>query len=213
LSASAPFRALAAAFLVAGCAAAPTPPEGRESARVDEGDTLARLPATYSTPPVCPGCRSVTLTLRPDGAYLVREVFANSEFYDFGRWERGADGVLVLRGGREAPGRYVVRAGGVLDSQGAMHGDLQRQPQVASLRGPFRMVGLYDGRNFKECRTGVLWRVAMSRAADDLRKQLADKELKTAFVSIDARFEQQSEGEVVVLQRQPSVLNERRCPG
>ena len=48
--------------------------------------------------PDCPA--SVTLTLRPDGAYLLRDQLGASEFYDFGRW-RYAEGTLVLTGDRD----------------------------------------------------------------------------------------------------------------
>ena len=37
------------------------------------------------------------------------------------------------------------------------------------LRGPFRMIGLYDGATFKECLTGLAWPLAQTRAAETLK--------------------------------------------
>ena len=93
------FRGLAVLFLLAGCAEPPpvVPAAGGASAV----DPLARLPATFENAPSCPTCLKVTMTLRPDGSYAVRERLASSEFYDFGRWQASREeGLLFLEGGR-----------------------------------------------------------------------------------------------------------------
>ena len=48
---------------------------------------------------------------------------------------------------------------------------LRRAAQVETLRGPFRMVGVYDGARFKECLTGISWGFAETRAAETLRQE------------------------------------------
>jgi hypothetical protein len=170
---------------------------------------LPALPATFGNTPGCPGCLDVTLTLRPDGSYLVRERVGTSEFYDFGRWRR-ADGTLELLGGRDAPRRYALR-GADLDSQaGTQGGDLKRAPQLQILRGPFRLVGLYDGAIFKECRTGLAWRLTDTRSAKALQEELSKKR-KPVLVALDARFE--GTPEMLVVQRQATLLNAESCPG
>ena len=196
-------------LLLAGCAQAPTeekslPPESPPAA------ALPALPATYVNQPGCPGCLEVTLTLRPDGSYFVREILGASEFYDFGRW-RHADGELELTGGRDAPRRYALRAD-ALDSQaGTQGGDLRRAPRLEKLRGPFRLTGLYDGATFRECRTGLAWQLDETRAAAALKEEYIKRpERKPALVTLDAQFE--GSPELLRVLRPAAVLNERACP-
>jgi hypothetical protein len=195
-------------LLLAGCAQAPVE---REPAPVPQAPAeLPALPATYVNSPGCPGCLAVTLTLRPDGSYLVRERLGESEFYDFGRWRR-ADAMLELVGGRDAPRRYVVR-GQELDSQAATQGgDLKPAPQVEALRGPFRMVGLYDGSTFRECRTGIAWGFSATRAAETLKHEFEKRQARPALVSLDAQFEGAPEALRVL--RPATLLNAGACPG
>jgi hypothetical protein len=159
----------------------------------------------------------VTLTLRPDGAYLVRERLRGSEFYDFGRWREQA-GALLLEGGRDAPRRYALLPPDTLDSlEGTQGGNLARQAQVETLRGPFRVLGSYDGAAFRECRTGLVWPVGESRAGERLKEQFdemrAEKQLAASLVAIDGRLEAQAGREVLVVQRQATLLTGERCPG
>jgi hypothetical protein len=192
--------------LLLGCAQ--EAPMEQKPAEEKPGE-LPALPATFVNNPGCPGCLGVTLTLRPDGSYLVRELVGSSEFYDFGRWRR-AEGTLELLGGRDAPRRYALR-GADLDSQaGTQGGDLKRAPQLEMLRGPFRLVGLYDGATFKECRTGLAWKLTDTRSAKALQEELSKKR-KPALVAIDARFE--GTPEMLVVQRQATLLNAESCPG
>jgi len=195
-----------AALLAGGCAQQPPPAEPLPPAKPA---ALPPLPATYVNSPGCPGCLAVTLTLRPDGSYLVREQLGASEFYDFGRWRR-VEGMLELVGGRDAPRHYALR-GEALDSQaGTQGGDLTRAPRLEALRGPFRLVGLYDGALFKECRTGLAWALADNRLTQVLKEEAAKRASNPAFVSLDARFE--GSPEVLVLQRPAALLNAASCP-
>lgn len=211
------FKTLAVLVLLAACAQpprAPLPGDGQYP--------LARLPATFVNAPSCEGCLEVTVTLRPDGTYQVRERLGTAEFYDFGRWrESRAEGVLRLEGGRDAARRYVVRPPDMLEGQdGAKGGNLRRGGAAENLRGPFRLVGLYTDGKFKECRSGLSWPVAPSRAAEVLEgeylkaRQSPGQQL---LASVDARFEEQESGkarqrEMLVVLRLPVILGGERCP-
>jgi hypothetical protein len=198
---------IGAALLAAACAQAPT--EREQPSVPEKPGELPPLPATFANIPGCPGCLAVTLTLRPDGSYLVRERVGEAEFYDFGRWRR-ADGVLELTGGRDAPRRYALR-GQELDSQpGTQGGDLKRAPQLEALRGPFRLVGLYDGAAFKECRTGLAWRFADTRAAKVLKDEFINRKSEAELVAVDAQFD--GSPEMLRVLRPAVLLNERACP-
>jgi hypothetical protein len=70
--------------VVAACAGAPEPV--KRAPEVREPPTLGTLPATYVSQSGCPGCLAATITLRPDGSFLLRDQLGASEFYDFGRW-------------------------------------------------------------------------------------------------------------------------------
>jgi hypothetical protein len=178
--------------MVAACAGAPEPvkraPEVRELA------TLGALPATYVSQAGCPGCLAATITLRPDGSFLLRDQLGASEFYDFGRW-RFADGTLELAGDRDKRTYSLT--------------NLRRAAQVETLRGPFRMVGVYDGARFKECLTGISWTFAETRAADTLRQEFR-KQSGPALVSLDAQIE--GAPEALRILRPATLHNARACP-
>ena len=179
-------------MLLVGCAQQPAPTRD-EKKTVPEA--LPPLPATYVNDADCPGCLQVTFTLRPDGAYLLRDQLGASEFYDFGRW-RYADGVLELAGDRDKR-RYQLR-------------NFRQASRVEPLRGPFRMVGLYDGNTFKECRTGISWPFAPTRAVETLKSEFLKAQGATVLVSLDAQLE--GTPEVLRVFRPASVLDARSCP-
>jgi len=181
--------------LLIGCAQQQPPTQQEENK--PEPQALPPLPATFVNDPDCPGCLGVTLTLRPDGSYLVRDQLGASEFYDFGRWKYSG-GTLELVGGREAPRRYPLS-------------ELRKSPRVEALRGPFRMTGVYDGATFKECRTGIAWPLAQTRAAETLKGELVKAQGKPVLVALDAQFE--GAPEVLRVLRPASVLDARSCPG
>ena len=203
-------------LFLAGCAQ----PPGAPVAGGDAGaDPLARLPATFENVPSCPACLKVTLTLRPDGSYAVRERLASSEFYDFGRWQASrAEGLLFLEGGRFDSLRYLLQPPDKLKAQeGVQGGDLKRLPQVEKLRGPFRLTGLYDGASFKHCLTGLAWPVDDSQAGGGLKGEYLKTEAgmagRPALVAIDARFDEEgTPREEVHIQRVPVILAGSACP-
>jgi len=202
--------------LTVGCAA-PEPVKTVQEEKSPVVSPLAGLPATFANTPNCDGCLGLTITLRPDGAYLVRERLGGSEFYDFGRWTQKADG-LLLEGGRDAPRRYALLPPDTLDSlEGTQGGNLKRRPRLENLRGPFRLTGLYDGARFTECRTGLAWPVDESRAAGELKqdylRSVPGRARRPALVIVDARLDEAGGGEEVRIQRSPVVLTAATCPG
>ena len=182
-----------AVLLLAACAREPAP---IQESKPPPPPALPPLPATLVHEPECPGCLAVTMTLRPDGAFLLRDQLGASEFYDFGRW-RYAEGTLELAGDRDAR-RFQLK-------------DLRRTPQVEPLRGPFRMVGVYDGAVFKECHTGLAWKLADTRAAEALQDQIVKAQGNPVLVALDAQFE--GSPEMLRVFRPPAVLDARGCPG
>jgi hypothetical protein len=178
--------------VVAACAGAPEPV--KRAPEVREPPTLGTLPATYVSQSGCPGCLAATITLRPDGSFLLRDQLGASEFYDFGRW-RFANGTLELAGDRDQR-TYPLT-------------NLRRAAQVETLRGPFRMVGVYDGARFKECLTGISWGFAETRAAETLRQEFR-KQDGPALVSLDAQFE--GAPEALRILRPATLHNARACP-
>lgn len=178
---------------------------------------LPVLPATYGGASDCAGCTAVTLELRPDGAFLLRERVGPSEFSDFGRWSRLPDGTLELHGSRDAKRRYAPRADGSLEVLEGPGEHLRRKADEP-IRGPFRMVGLYDGRSFRDCLTGLAWPLDESRAGAELmqayRASPAGAAGRPALVSIDARLENEgTPQEEIRVQRIPAVLSGSACPG
>jgi hypothetical protein len=183
-------------ILLAGCAQQEA---GRQDGEKTASEALppapATAPATYIREAGCPGCLEVTLTLRADGSYLLRDQLGASEFYDFGRW-RYTDGVLELAGDRDTRS-YQLR-------------QFRKSAAVEPLRGPFRMVGLYDGKMFKECRTGVAWPLASTQAAERLKGELLKAQGRPVLVALDAQLE--GKPEVLRVFRPASVLDARNCP-
>ena len=152
------------------------------------------MPATLVSPAGCPGCLVATMTLRPDNSFLLRDQLGAAEFYDFGRW-RFVDGRLELAGDR--------------DTRSYPLNSLRRAPTVETLRGPFRMVGLYDGAQFRECRTGVAWKFAETRAAETLQQEYR-KQPGPTLVSIDAQLE--GSPEMLRMFRPATLHNAHACP-
>ena len=184
------FSAWALAALVGG-AQAPSPPAEVKP----PPQPLPALPVTLVDDADCPGCLEVTVTLRPDGSYLLRDQLGASEFYDFGRW-RYTEGTLELTGERDIRRHDLA--------------NFRKNPQVEQLRGPFRMVGVYDGATFKECRTGLAWKLDETRAAENLRGEVLKAQGNPVLVLIDAQFE--GEPEMLRVLRPASVLDARGCP-
>ena len=189
------FRTWVLVILLTGCAQPPQKQVEAKPRLPAAPKPLPALPATLVSDPGCPGCLAVTVTLRPDGSYLLRDQLGASEFYDFCRW-RYADGALELTGDRDTR-RYQVSA-------------LRQAPRVEPLRGPFRMVGVYDGTTFRECRTGLAWMLAETRAAETLRGEVVKGQGTPLLVALDGQFE--GAPEILRVLRPAAVLDARSCP-
>ena len=186
---------LCSAWLFALLAACAQAPQKQEQPKPAPPPAPSALPATYVNDPDCPRCLAVTVTLRPDGAFLLRDQLGESEFYDFGAW-RYADGTLELAGGRDTR-RYRLA-------------DFRRVPRLERLRGPFRLVGLYDGAQFRECRTGVAWKLEDTRAAQTLKDEIGKAQGRAVLVALDGQFE--GAPELLRFVRPATVLDAGSCP-
>ena len=180
-------------LLLAACAQAPQQSERPKPPPAPPAPSA--LPATYVNDPECPRCLVVTVTLRPDGAFLLRDQLGESEFYDFGAW-RYAEGILELAGERDKR-RYRLA-------------DFRRRPELERLRGPFRLVGVYDGTTFKECRSGVAWKLDDTRAAQALKQELGKAQGRAVLVALDAQLE--GTPELLRFFRPATVLDASSCP-
>jgi hypothetical protein len=206
-------RALLLAVLLSACAQPGRAPDAPAPLPVA---ALPPLPASFESIAMCSTCGSVALILRKDGGFLLRERVGRSDFSDFGRWTLLADGTISLQGEREKR-RYAPRADGSLDALEGGDGKLMPKATIEPIRGPFRMVGLYDGRSFKDCRTGIAWPIDDSRAGgslrEDYRKSAPGLAGQPALVAIDARFDEEDPArEEVRIQRIPAILSATACP-
>jgi copper homeostasis protein (lipoprotein) len=176
-------------FLCVVCAhpaviAAASPP-GREAAVSAAGASTPGLdtPGTWSGEVPCADCPAIrmTLTLRPDGVFLLRHTYVGADegrdrsLVDRGRWERSVDGGrLTLRGGTEGPRQFAVLAPDrlrMLDAAGneirsQLNYELTRAATVdpiadrARLRGTFTYMA--DAARYVDCLTGQDLPVAMT---------------------------------------------------
>jgi len=161
-------------ILAAGLATAGPPDKGVVVER-EADDLVLRLqplPASFSgTLPCadCPGIRYL-LNLYADGVYYLRQEYVGKEpkatHDDIGRWSVSSDGTqLVLRGGREAPLRFVLKAEGrlrKLDLEGReidsiLNYDLAREPVFVAFEPRLHVSGMYrymaDAALLRECIT------------------------------------------------------------
>ena len=72
------------------------------------------------------------------------------------------------------------------------------------------MVGVCDGATFKECRTGLTWKLDETRAAENLKWEVSKAQGNPVLVLIDAQLE--GEPEILRVLRPASVLDARGCP-
>lgn len=194
--------------LLVGCAGAQapagTPAAGPGAAAPETGATAAagsglQAPGTWSGEIPCADCPAIrmTLTLRPDGVFLLRHTYVGADegrdrsFVDRGRWTTSEDRRrLTLRGGTEGPRQFAVlgpkrlrmldTAGNEIRSQ--LNYELTRAATVdpiadrARLRGTFTHMA--DAARYVDCLTGQSVPVAMT--ADYLALERAYLAARTA---------------------------------
>ncbi len=175
--------------LLVGCAGAQAPAgtsaAGPGAAAPAAGPARIGLqtPGTWSGEIPCADCPAIriTLTLRPDGVFLLRHTYVGADegrdrsFVDRGRWVTSDDGRrLTLRGGTEGPRQFAVlgpdrlrmldTAGNEIRSQANY--ELSRATAVdpiadrARLRGTFTYMA--DAARYVDCLTGQDVLVAMT---------------------------------------------------
>ena len=201
-----PALALILAVTLGGCGAAPESapkagiaPEVSAPQTVLPGDLYAGLPASFSGAAPCadcPGDRHL-LELYPDQTYVYRltrfDAGVNGDaanFDDIGRWVL-ENGVIRLRGGREAPVFFAVQyavkdaakdavtlhrldfEGNPVESASVL--SLSRAVRFEPIEPVLFMRGMYrylaDAALFEECLTG--WRLAVSMTADNVALERA----------------------------------------
>ena len=162
----------------------PAEPEASAPAPRSRREPLPTIdaPATYTGVVGCRACSGsrLTLTLRNDGIFLLREVRPRgvgdpAEIQrDFGRWRVAEGGrSLVLSAGTEAPRRFAIldaRTLRMLDSRGGEIGpqgqyDILLAPEVDPFPEPLSLRGMYsamaDAGFLTECLTGRRFPVAL----------------------------------------------------
>src|SRR5262245_17469454 len=149
---------------------------------------VAKSPAAVITPPVtyfgilpcvaCPG-RRFTLSLRPDGLFLLRQVYLSNEkggdktLVEQGRWKTSPDGSrIILWGGIELQRQFAIRDADTLrllddrgrEIQSTLNYDLTRSKAFDPIEGPFRKRWMYvreSDRSFAiDCIKGLRFPVA-----------------------------------------------------
>lgn len=219
-----------------GCAAEapPNPPASAEPANAALHETaetgpLGTLPASFTGDLPCASCEAIRtrLDLLDDGTFVLREEYVgegdDATVDDIGRFTLSSDEqVLVLHGGREAPGLWRIvgtdelrklNLGGEtvdseLDYSLRRTGALDPIEPVLTMRGMYRYMA--DAALFEECRTGRRMPVAME--ADNVALERAYLEARgeagePMLVSLEGRIVERPpmEGDGTV----PTLIPER----
>jgi heat shock protein HslJ/uncharacterized lipoprotein NlpE involved in copper resistance len=149
------------------------------------GSTVIKPPITYSGILPCVACagRNFTLSLRPDGLFLLRQVYLSNEkgkenktLIEQGSWSASADGSRIsLWGGIEMQRQLAIRNADTLrlldergrEIQSALNYDLARSSTFDPIAEPFRKRWMYvrgDGNGFAiDCIKGLRFPVAAER--------------------------------------------------
>lgn len=161
----------------------------RELAAV-EASPFELLPATFSGQLPCASCPGIrtTVTLRPDGVFLLRSIYLEAEggedraFHDLGRWSLSDDSrALTLRGGTEAPRRFAVDGPDRIRMLNNLGETIESELDYSLTRidydpieEPMRLRGMYvymaDAARFGECLSGLDRPVAMEKDSISLER-------------------------------------------
>jgi uncharacterized lipoprotein YbaY/heat shock protein HslJ/uncharacterized lipoprotein NlpE involved in copper resistance len=151
---------------------------GSPEEKVVDG-VLGALPATFTGDLPCADCEAIAyhLDLFADRTFHLRMTYRGKPggaFDDIGRWAFSPDGrMLVLQGGRAAPGRFSVEGAEALRMMSQdgkpivseLNYTLRRAPGFAPIEPRLMMRGLYsymaDAAMFTECLSGRRMPVAM----------------------------------------------------
>ncbi len=171
----------------------------------------------------CPGIE-VTLWLRPDGAFFLRQHYladdgGGERYYGLGRWVWvDAEPELRLRSGgpervfdRAGPGLLAMRVASDLPHRLERSGDLAPFTDTIVLEGEYRVA---DGeRRFRECRSGLAWPIV---PRGDYRRLLHQygrvPRGEDALATVRGRLEPTAGGDVLFIEELVQLQPGRRCP-
>jgi len=149
--------------------------------RRDPATMFRPLPATFTGLLPCADCVGIRyqINLLPHGAYMQRMSYLrdghDDNYYEVGAWSLSSDGrTLTLESGRGERTSWLVkdartlrkldRRGDRIDS--GLPYELARRTSFESMEARVQLTGLFrymaDAANFRECRSGLQWPVAMS---------------------------------------------------
>ncbi|MEJ2604839.1 MAG: copper resistance protein NlpE N-terminal domain-containing protein [Gammaproteobacteria bacterium] len=201
---------LAVLFVVSGCSRGDDPAGAGVSA-----DTAPPRPGIYRGTFPCADCPGIetTLWLRPDGTYFLGQTYlgdagaSGERYHGLGRWTwDAAAAALTLRGsGPERvfdagpPGTLTLRSLSDLPHRLTREADLAPFTESLLLEGEYRTG---DGGPFiRECRTGLVWRVAERGEHRRLRQQYASVPRDSpALASVRGRLVPGDGGTVIVIE-------------
>ncbi len=201
----------------------------------DEPAELPTLPVTYSGELPCSDCEAmeVTLTLRPDSLFLMRQVYRTagdtrrSDYIDFGSWDITADNQLMLKRGTEPPRLYQIEEGKLsqldnLERTVLEDHELTRDEQVDPIEDSFMMRGLYSHyattAEFVECETMMAFPIAVpgddsliQAAYADTSAATVDTLLMTFYGHLEVMKEAADASEMVIVDSLVGVWPDMRC--
>jgi len=170
--------------------------------------TLPGLPATFAGDLPCADCQALRyhLDVFPDGTYFRRMTYVGKSdrgFDQIGKWTLSQNGVLELKSGAEASGRFQLgdantlraldQAGKPIES--AHNSDLKRQGAFAPIEPALRLRGLYsnfaDSGWFTECLTGTRMPVAQeaqNAALEEAYSKARPAPKSTLLATVDGRI-------------------------
>jgi heat shock protein HslJ/uncharacterized lipoprotein NlpE involved in copper resistance len=199
-------------------------------------------PVTYSGVLPCVACvgREFTLSLRPDGLFLLRQVYLSKEkgkektLVEQGSWSRSTDGSrIILWGGIEVERQFAIRDDTLrmLDAQGreiqsTLNYDLVRSRTFDPIEQPFRKRWMYvrdSDRGFAiDCIKGLRFPVAQERdmaALNTAYGTAKPAESAPLVVEFEGHFARRpkpqdpAEEEVVVVNKFLQVSSGESCTG
>lgn len=171
----------------------------------------------------CPGI-AVTLWLRPDGTFFLRQHYladggGGERYFGIGRWtwDEG-EAALRLRGGgpervfdEPAPGRLTMRVASELPHS------LERSGGLVPFTDTVTVEGEYEGSagtpRFRECRSGLAWEVIRRGDYRRLVHQYGRiPRGEQALVKVRGHLEQAADGEAFVIEELVQLQPGRGCP-
>jgi len=217
------FRAglVLAALLAAGCGGV----DG-DTGEVDDTPPAPPEPGLWQGTFPCADCPGieVTLWLRPDGAFFLRQHYLAGDgdgerYYGIGRWVWDeAEPALRLRSGgpervfdRPEAGLLAMRVAADLPHRLERSGDPAPFTDTIVLEGEYRVAG--GERRFRECRSGITWPIV---PRGDYRRLLHQygrvPRGEDALATVRGRLEPTESGEVLFVEELVQLQPGRRCP-